>query len=120
MRNRTKHERSRLTAISDAGSTPAASTIHCFIPGNLQIKGDIPWPVVVSSLRNLCGVRPLASSEIRSAAGIADLCAIQNDRAMQPRRLCRSRERRKSLCLPSISALDPLQKFTELSRRGAP
>ena len=26
MRNRTKHERSWLTAISDAGSTPAAST----------------------------------------------------------------------------------------------
>jgi hypothetical protein len=27
MRNRTKHEHSWLTAISDAGSTPAASTI---------------------------------------------------------------------------------------------
>ena len=27
MRNRTKHELSWLTAISDAGSTPAASTI---------------------------------------------------------------------------------------------
>ena len=26
MRNRTKHEHSRLTMISDAGSTPAAST----------------------------------------------------------------------------------------------
>ena len=31
MRNRTEHGFSRLTTISDAGSTPAASTINLFI-----------------------------------------------------------------------------------------
>jgi hypothetical protein len=38
MRNRTKHELSWLTAISDAGSTPAASTNNMFIFNSLQTK----------------------------------------------------------------------------------
>jgi hypothetical protein len=38
MRNRTEHGFSRLTTISDAGSTPAASTINIFIFNNLQTK----------------------------------------------------------------------------------
>jgi hypothetical protein len=38
MRNRTEHGFSRLTTISDAGSTPAASTINLFIFNILQQK----------------------------------------------------------------------------------
>jgi hypothetical protein len=38
MRNRTEHGFSRLTAISDAGSTPAASTNNMLIFNNLQAK----------------------------------------------------------------------------------
>ena len=38
MRNRTEHGFSRLTAISDAGSTPAASTNNMLIFNSLQTK----------------------------------------------------------------------------------
>jgi len=38
MRNRTEHGFSWLTAISDAGSTPAASTTNMLIFNNLQTK----------------------------------------------------------------------------------
>jgi hypothetical protein len=38
MRKRTEHGLSRLTAISDAGSTPAASTINLFSFNNIYEK----------------------------------------------------------------------------------
>ena len=38
LRNRTEHGLSWLTAISDAGSTPAASTINIFIFNGLREK----------------------------------------------------------------------------------
>jgi hypothetical protein len=38
-RNRAKHEHSWLTAISDAGSTPAASTIHKLLIINTHETG---------------------------------------------------------------------------------
>jgi hypothetical protein len=39
MRNRTEHGFSRLTTISDAGSTPAASTNNILIFNSLRQKG---------------------------------------------------------------------------------
>ena len=40
MRNRTEHGLSRLTAISDAGSTPAASTIPFLTSALFSRKGE--------------------------------------------------------------------------------
>jgi hypothetical protein len=48
MRNRTQHGLSQLTAISDAGSTPAASTISSF----LEVGSESQRPDVAAALHN--------------------------------------------------------------------
>ena len=52
MRNRTEHGFSRLTAISDAGSTPAASTINLFIFNYIPKKS-------ARSAKNIAIAKPL-------------------------------------------------------------
>ena len=57
MRNRTEHGFSRLTVISDAGSTPAASISNYFIINSLQAT-------IVDFSKNIANVKSRRISEI--------------------------------------------------------